>query len=189
MSQKPQAPSAGFDFNVTKTEEDFSWSSEKVEQLLVAIENGYKLKVTPFYEGNTNLRKGDIVFNYTDKEIQEIKKCATDIVYFANNYCTVMTDHGLQTIELRPYQEDMLKQFQSERFNICLASRQVGKCLLFSTEVLIMKDGKGFKTTLGNLYFEQLKLQRPLTLLEKTKWFLWRLYDKLDSFDRKQALS
>ena len=127
MAQKPQAPSAGFDFNVGKAKQAFSWSSESVEQLMFAIEEGYKPASTPFYEGNPNLRKGNIVFNYTSNEIKEIKKCAKDIVYFANTYCTVMTDHGLQTINLRPYQEDMLRQFQAERFNVCLASRQVVK--------------------------------------------------------------
>jgi hypothetical protein len=132
MAQKPQAPSSGFDFQVGKAEETFSWTSEKVEQLMIALEEGYKPKATPFYEGNPNLRKGNIVFNYTPHEIREIKKCATDIVYFANTYCTVMTDHGLQTIELRPYQEDMLRQFQQERFNVCLASRQIGKTICSS---------------------------------------------------------
>ena len=125
MAQRPQAPSAGFEFSIGKAEQSFSWTSEKVEQLMLAIEEGYKPKATPFYEGNPNLRKGNIVFNYTPHEIREIKKCATDIVYFANNYCTVMTDHGLQTITLRPYQEEMLRQFQAERFNICLAARQI----------------------------------------------------------------
>jgi hypothetical protein len=132
MAQKPQAPSSGFDFQIGKAEETFSWTSEKVEQLMIALEEGYKPKATPFYEGNPNLRKGNIVFNYTPHEIREIKKCATDIVYFANTYCTVMTDHGLQTIELRPYQEDMLRQFQQERFNVCLASRQIGKTICSS---------------------------------------------------------
>lgn len=189
MAQRPQAPSAGFEFSIGKAEETFSWTSEKVEQLMIALEEGYKPKATPFYEGNPNLRKGNIVFNYTPHEIKEIKRCATDIVYFANTYCTVMTDHGLQTIELRPYQEEMLRQFQKERFNVCLASRQIGKCLLFSTEVIIMKDGKGFKTALGDLYFEHLRLQRSLTFLEKTKWALWKAYTWLDSFDRKQVKS
>jgi hypothetical protein len=132
MPQKPQAPSAGFDFQIGKAEETFSWTSEKVEQLMIALEEGYKPKAAPFYEGNPNLRKGNIVFNYTPHEIREIKKCATDIVYFANTYCTVMTDHGLQTIELRPYQEEMLRQFQKERFNVCLASRQIGKTICSS---------------------------------------------------------
>ena len=129
---KPQAESAGFELKISKGQEQFSWTSKKVEQLMLAIDEGYKPKSTPFYEGNPNLRKGNIVFNYSDEEIREIKKCAKDIVYFANTYCTVMTDEGLQTINLRPYQEDMLRQFQAERFNICLASRQVGKTICSS---------------------------------------------------------
>ena len=132
MAQKPRAESAGFEFKIGAAEESFSWTSEKVEQLMLALEEGYKPKATPFYEGNPNLRKGNIVFNYTPHEIREIKKCATDIVYFANTYCTVMTDHGLQTIKLRGYQEEMLRQFQKERFNCCLASRQIGKTICSS---------------------------------------------------------
>lgn len=186
MAQKPQAPSAGFELQINKNEESFAWTSEKVEQLMIAIEDGYKPKTTPFYEGNPNLKKGNVVFDYTSHELREIKRCATDIVYFANTHCTVMTDHGLKTIKLRPYQEEMLRQFQKERFTVCLASRQVGKCLLSSTEIFIMKDGKGFKTTIGQLYFETLKLNKKLTIFEKVKYFLWRLYTKLDSFDKKQ---
>ena len=129
---KPQPESAGFEFKVSKGAESFAWTSNKVEKLMLALDEGYKPKSTPFYEGNPNLRKGNIVFNYTDEEIREIKKCAKDIVYFANTYCTVMTDHGLQTINLRPYQEEMLRQFQAERFNVCLASRQVGKTICSS---------------------------------------------------------
>lgn len=132
MAQRPQAPSAGFEFSIGKAEETFSWTSEKVEHLMIALEEGYKPKSTPFYEGNPNLRRGNIVFNYTPHEIKEIKRCATDIVYFANTYCTVMTDHGLQTIQLRGYQEEMLRQFQKERFNCCLASRQIGKTICSS---------------------------------------------------------
>lgn len=132
MAQKPRAESAGFDFKIDAAEETFSWTSERVEQLMLALEEGYKPKSTPFYEGNPNLRRGNVVFNYTPHELREIKKCATDIVYFANTYCTVMTDFGLQTIELRGYQEEMLRQFQKERFNVCLASRQIGKTICSS---------------------------------------------------------
>ena len=63
MAQKPRAESAGFEFKVGAAEESFSWTSEKVEQLMLALEEGYKPKATPFYEGNPNLRKGNIVFN------------------------------------------------------------------------------------------------------------------------------
>ena len=130
--QKPKPTSGGFELEITKHEETFAWTSIKVEQLMIALEEGYKPKATPFYEGNPNLRKGNIVFEYTPEELKEIKKCAKDIVYFANTYCTVMTDDGLQRIKLRPYQERMLRQFAAERFNVCLASRQIGKTICSS---------------------------------------------------------
>jgi len=169
--------SSGFDFEIAKNDIRYSWDSKKVEQLMVALDDGYKPKSTPFYEGNFYLRKGNIVFDYTKEEIKEIKKCATDIVYFANTYCTVMTDQGLQTIELRDYQEDMLRQFQRERFNVCVASRQVGKCSLSSTKLLLYRDGKAIETTIGRLYMESLKQQRNLTFIEKLKYSLWKLYE------------
>lgn len=186
MSNHTKPQHGGFELEVGKQLESNIWTSVKVEQLNVAIEDGYKPKTTPFHDGNPNLRKGNIVFEYTQEELSEIKRCAKDIVYFANNYCTVMTDYGLDTIKLRPYQDKMLRQFAAERFNICLASRQVGKCLLYSSEIMIMRDGIGIKTTLGKLYFESLKLQRKLTFIEKTKYFLWSLYEKLDELGRKQ---
>ena len=129
---RPHAESSGFDYDIAQSDTRYSWDSKKAAKLIVALDDGYKPKSTPFYEGNFSLRRGNIVFDYTKQEIREIKKCATDIVYFANNYCTVMTDEGLQTITLRDYQEDMLKQFQKERFNICVASRQVGKTICSS---------------------------------------------------------
>lgn len=130
--QKPKPTSGGFELEITKNQESFAWTSTKVEQLMIAIEEGYKPSQTPFYEGNPNLKKGNIVFEYSQDEINEIKRCAKDIVYFANTYCTVMTDDGLQRIKLRPYQERMLRQFAAERFNICLASRQIGKTICSS---------------------------------------------------------
>jgi|LakMenE01Jun11ns_1017448.scaffolds.fasta_scaffold9952850_5 hypothetical protein len=114
-------------------EERISWSSEKVSQFMLALDEGYKPKGgTPFYEGNPDLRKGNILFDYTAHEIEEIKKCASDICYFADNYCTVMTDEGLRTIVLRDYQHEMLNHFQDNRFSICLASRQIGKTICSS---------------------------------------------------------
>lgn len=129
---KPRPEPAGFELQISHAEESFAWTTKKVNNLIVAIEDGHKPKASPFHEGNPNLRKGNIVFEYTPEEIREIKRCATDIVYFANKYCTVMTDEGLQTITLRGYQEDMLRQFYGERFSVVLASRQIGKTICSS---------------------------------------------------------
>jgi len=133
-------------FKPEKEEQDnrVVWTTEKVEQTIEAIENGYEVP-HPFYEGHSAYKKGNIVYEYTDMEMSELKKCARDIVYFANKYCQVMTDEGYTKIELRPYQEDMLRSFQANRFNICLAPRQVGKTIcsaIFLTWFLVFNFDK-----------------------------------------------
>lgn len=109
------------------------WSTRQINDLLLALDQGYRPKVKmPFYEGKQFLRKGNIVFEYTDDEIAELARCATDIVYFAEKYAVVMTDDGIRRVKLREYQKRMLRNFQSERFNIVLASRQMGKTITAS---------------------------------------------------------
>ena len=109
------------------------WSTKNVNDLLVALDKGYRPAVSmPFYEGKQFLRKGNIVFEYTEEEITELSKCANDIVYFAEKYAVVMTDEGIQQVKLRDYQKQMLRDFQHNRFNIVLASRQMGKTVTAS---------------------------------------------------------
>jgi hypothetical protein len=108
------------------------WTTEKVDKLLVAMEEGYQPTDHPFFEGDPNYKKGNIVFQYTDWEYEEIKKCARDIIHFANTYCTVMTDEGYMKIQLRPYQEKVLRSYQGNRWNIFLAARQIGKTITSS---------------------------------------------------------
>ena len=109
------------------------WSTKKIQDLEVALDQGYKPGVKmPFYEGKQFLKRGNIVFEYTDEEIQELARCAADIVYFAEKYAVVLTDEGIQQVKLRDYQKDMLRNFQNNRFNICLAARQMGKTVMAS---------------------------------------------------------
>jgi hypothetical protein len=116
-----------------KDSQKLVWSTKIVNDLMVALDKGYRPQVSmPFYEGKQFLRKGNIVFEYTDAEIQEIAKCANDIVYFAEKYAVVMTDNGIQKVKLREYQKQLLRDFQNNRFNIVLASRQMGKTVTAS---------------------------------------------------------
>lgn len=109
------------------------WSTKQIDDLILALDQGYRPKIKlPFYEGRQFLRKGGIVFEYTDEEITELARCANDIVYFAENYAVVMTDDGIRQVKLREYQKKMLRNFQHERFNIVLASRQMGKTITAS---------------------------------------------------------
>jgi len=155
------------------------WTTEKVNQTIEAIENGYNITEHPFHEGDQNYKKSNISFEYTDFEMSEIKKCARDIVYYANTYCQVMTDEGYMKIKLRPYQETILNNCKAYRQNIVLAPRQVGKCLTFDSTVYILDNGIHKKILLGELYYICLKNIRSLTIIENIKFFLWKFYSKL----------
>jgi hypothetical protein len=166
----------------SKESQKLVWSTKSINDLMVALDKGYRPQVSmPFYEGKQFLRRGNIVFEYTDSEISEIAKCANDIVYFAERYAVVMTDEGIQQVKLREYQKDLLKDFQNNRFNVCLASRQMGKCFFHNTRVDI-KDPQGNTRTitLGELFYTILKEKRPLKFTEWLKWKLWTLYSWLD---------
>ena len=122
-----------------KTFKDISWKQHKIGkgniQGLLKLDNGIELSIvagTGMYSaGKTGVRGAvdnveDVssfevaVFEYTDDEVTELARCATDIVYFAERYAVVMTDNGIQQVKLREYQKRMLRNFQEERFNIVL---------------------------------------------------------------------
>jgi len=113
--------------------EKFIWSTKQLNELNKAQEEGINIKMaSPYYEGNPNLRKGNLIFEYTKDEMGEIQRCAKDIIYFAEHYANVMTDDGIVLIKLRDYQKDMLIDMVENRFVIAMASRQVGKTILSS---------------------------------------------------------
>lgn len=115
------------------------WSTAKVDQLNYnAEENGidYKDVDNPYHENDPELRKGQILFEYTEWELEEMRRCAEDVVYFANRYCKVMTDDGIQKIELRDYQIQILNQYQTHRKNIFVSPRQSGKTITSSIFLL-----------------------------------------------------
>lgn len=103
------------------------WSTKSVELALQAIDEGQGLRVSPFIGKNPNLRKPNLLFQYTEEEITEILRCRKDIIYFAEKYVFLKTERGLQHIKLRPYQKRMLRAMQNNRWLIELASRQIGK--------------------------------------------------------------
>lgn len=120
-------------FNPIKEEKDgvvarrMIWSTASMELALEGLRSGRKLIANPFYENNTKLFKGDLVFERTSEEINEWKKCKKDIIYFAEKYCKLMTPEGIKHVKLRDYQKKYLKHLVENRLSIYLACRQCAK--------------------------------------------------------------
>lgn len=105
------------------------WSTAKVDSYFESYRNGEILGTAPFMDGDVGKKSPNLPFQYTLEEIEEFKKCAKDVVYFANKYASAMTDEGIQKITLREYQKRVLNDFQDNRYVSLLASRQVGKTI------------------------------------------------------------
>lgn len=96
-----------------------------------------KFKSSPYYRGNKNLHKVGVPIEYTLEQAQEFKRCSEDIVYFAQKYFTIVhIDHGKIIIPLTPYQEDLLRSIQDNRFSIILQSRQSYKTTTLTIAIL-----------------------------------------------------
>lgn len=149
------------------------WSTERVETLLRKIEDeglDYKQIENPFHDQNPDLKKANIQWEYTPEEILEIKKCAEDVSYFSK-YCKVMTDNGMEYIKLRDYQDSVLREYQSNRFNIFLAPRQVGKCFLPTTHIIGEKN--------RNVSINSLRKTKKFNILYTIKKKLYKIYSLL----------
>lgn len=170
--------SSGYELEIQKQENTEVWNTKRVQEALDAIDNGIPLKSSPFYMKNVNLRKPNLVYDYTQWEADEIAKCANDICYFADTYCMVMTDDGVRKIKLRDYQRAMLRHYANNRFSICLAARQIGKCLSYNTEIqenTKEHDDLSRCQKIGDIYNKETKI----SFLTKIKLFLYKIYQKL----------
>jgi hypothetical protein len=90
-----------------------------------------------YYLGNSNLPTAQTEYEYTPEMIKEIVKCKKNILYFASNYFYIINvDSGRQKIKLHKFQKRILKSLMENRFNILLASRQIGKTTLMTIYAL-----------------------------------------------------
>lgn len=105
------------------------WSTAKIDAYFEQYSKGEKLGPAPFIDGDIGKKAANLPFQYTPEELEEFKRCAKDVVYFADKYASAMTDEGIQKITLRDYQVRTLSDFQNNRYVSLLASRQVGKTI------------------------------------------------------------
>lgn len=81
-----------------------------------------------FY-GNRRLKKAFTKCNLSEIHIIEIKKCASDINYFKDNYIKIKTKKGVNFPDLRKYQDEYIETLSNENNSdtIGLMGRQSGK--------------------------------------------------------------
>lgn len=85
---------------------------------------------TDYYKGNPLVKRDGIQQEWNQNEVTEYIKCMKDPVYFAETYAKIVSlDKGLVSFQLYPYQKEMFKLFNSNRFSVVLACRQSGKSI------------------------------------------------------------
>lgn len=74
---------------------------------------------------------------FTHEQLRELKACAQDPIYFAKRYVRVQDQkRGPIPFDPFPYQLRMLEDFKSQRWNIVMASRQMGKTTVIAIYLL-----------------------------------------------------
>ena len=179
------------------------WSSKSLDLAFEGLKQGRKLIANPFYENNTKLLKGDLVFDRTPEEIQEWLRCKNDIIYFVEKYCKLMTPEGIRNVTLRDYQRRYLKHLMDHRLSIYLACRQCGKCVALLSFVKLKMNLDIFnhiddrlKNRLISCYYDNVSdsfnmpLYELLNLFDKSftwklKYPLYKLLHKLNIYEQK----
>lgn len=129
-------------------EKQMVFTSKLVEESTNKINDGIVIKrfQNPWLKGEVGLRRSGVSFNMSPEEIEEYIKCATDVHYFTEKYCKVKTEDGsIGSITLRDYQKEILDNFVTSRFNILMASRQVGKTIssaIFMLHTILFNNDK-----------------------------------------------
>ena len=96
------------------------------------------------YLGNPNLKKANTRTEFSAKQVQEFIKCKKDPIYFAKNYIKIVSlDEGLVHFKMWDFQEELIKNFHENRFNICKMPRQTGKsttCVAYLLHYIVFND-------------------------------------------------
>ena len=129
-------------------ERQMVFTTRLVDDATDKINDGIVLKryQNPWLKGEVGIKRSGVSFRMTPEEQQEYIRCALDIHYFTEQYCkTKREDGSIGSIKLRDYQEEILDNFVNNRFNILMASRQVGKTVssaIFILHTILFNNDK-----------------------------------------------
>lgn len=118
------------------------YTSAIIDVLLADAAQGLEIDTDPFYMGDLELRAPHIVFEYTEWEIEEFKKCMMNPIYFIEKYCKFQTDNGRTQVTLREYQKEMIHMLTD-----CHYDDEVGEFIPDNRNCIIMASRQTAKTT------------------------------------------
>lgn len=80
------------------------------------------------YLGNKLLKPAGVKFEFTQEQVMEMVKCASDPKYFIKKYVKIVSlDKGVVPFEMWPFQEEIIDLYHDNRYSILKTGRQVGK--------------------------------------------------------------
>jgi hypothetical protein len=129
-------------------EKQMIFTTRLVDEASDKINDGIVIKryQNPWLKSEVGLRRAGVSFRMSPEEQEEYIKCALDVHYFTEQYCKVKTEDGsVGQIKLREYQKEILDNFVNSRFNILMASRQVGKTIsasIFMLHTILFSNDK-----------------------------------------------
>lgn len=109
----------------------------EVEKAPYVEDVDYEFKLRNCYNSNTKIMKAGTLFPYTEAQLNELKKCSENILYFICNYCKVVTlQSGIELFKLYQYQKNAIKIIKENRFSIFKFPRQMGKGFTIQQQIL-----------------------------------------------------
>lgn len=135
-----------------------------------------------YYRMNEGMRKGNLLYSFSRKELHEYATCSYNPDYFIENYCKVWTPDGHKSLKLHGYQNKILKSFFTNKFNIVANARQTGLSEL-SRLMGLHEAIFGFKEK--TVVFINLRLQDAADNMEKIQ----EIYKNLPFYMKPGVLS
>ena len=100
------------------------------------------------YRGSKVLKKPGAIIEWTPELAEEFYKCSQSPIYFGENYFKIINvDRGLETVELYPYQHDIINSVWKGRRTIAEMARQSGKTTAMTIIILWYAIFTDYKTT------------------------------------------
>ena len=100
-----------------------------------------------WFQNLRGIKKPNLIFAYTEDEVEEYIKCKISIHYFAEKYCQIKREDGtIGPMKLRDYQKDIIDLYTKNPRSILMASRQTGKTVsaaIVMIHFVLFNDDKG----------------------------------------------